>query len=71
MSVFVVVSLDNVKSTFEGFGSTFPRQPAVATVKKTKFPMSVKGKPSLRSSVQELLVVPSSNVAPGLGLFSE
>lgn len=28
----------------------------------------VKGKPSLRSSIQELLVVPSSNVAPGLSL---
>lgn len=28
----------------------------------------MKGKPSLRSSIQELLVVPSSNVAPGLSL---
>lgn len=66
MSVFVVVPLDNVKS------NTFFRQPAVATVKKTKLFVCLKGKPSLRSSVQELLVVPSSNVVPAVDLaFSE
>jgi len=68
VSVFVVVPLDNVKSTLAGFGNTLLRQLALATVKKTnQTPYAhVKGKPSLRSFVQELLIVPSSNVAAGL-----